>query len=199
MKFCPGQLLQGGAEHEVAELNPHTLIKWPRRGRQMPDGGVLKTYWAIRRELEWLGQLKVPMPKTEICGTSSIEMPDGYFMVPYCMITEKKAGTHFRGADLARPEVRRDFSTIMAAARSLITMRGHTLDLFGYREIHKALRPELPLTQNLLTCEEGLVLVDPSLRVLRTGSSFRRDMDMEVRTLLQNTLGAVLLACHDAV
>jgi len=53
------------------------------------------------------------------------------------------------------------------------------------------------LTGNLLTCEEGLVLVDPSLRVLRTGSSLGRDLDMEIRTFVQNTLGAVLLACHD--
>ena len=197
MKFAPKLLLQGGAEHEVAELTPSTLIKWPRRGRRMPDGGVLKTYRAIQRELDWLHQLEVPMPKTEICDASFIEMPDGSFVVPYCMITEKKAGTHFKGADLARPEIRRDFSKIIRAARDLISKTGHTLDLFGYRDVYKALSPGRPLTGNLLTCEEGLVLVDPSLRVLRTGSSLGRDLDMEIRTFVQNTLGAVLLACHD--
>lgn len=190
MRFGPEKVLDCGSEHSVAELDSSTLIKWPKRGRV---GHPVKTHQEMVRDLGMLKDLKVPMPSTTVYGRSEIDLGSEQFEVPYCVVSEKKDGSHVTWRDFERPEVKLDFSVMLKASQHLEASLGLSLDMFGTLTSLRACIPDKVLSVNLLVCDEGLLLVDPSLRVINSPQSVRRFMRMQIITAAQNAFGNSIL------
>ena len=189
MKFAPGALLRTGGEHHVAELDSATLIKWPRKD---PVLGV-QSYEAIVTQLRLISELGVRIPETTVCGPSQIVLDSTVFEVPYCVLSEKKEGSRVALRDFKRADVRSDLAVMLEASQYLEASVGFSLDMFGTLVGFRAFSPDQVLSKNLLVCDEGLVLVDCTLRNLNNPQSIQQFVRMRLMTLAQNVFGASII------
>lgn len=176
----------------MALLDQGTLIKWPRPSAKVfsKAASVIAGYLALLRNLD------VTMPETQVFESPEIALPTGVVHVPYCMTSTAIQGHHLKRTDLARPEIRSDLAKAIAASKRLESS-GLALDLFGCRTAVKLFYPDRTLGNNLIASDEGLFLVDPSLRVLKEGTP-KEIVAMKVRTSVQHALGELLLCVGES-
>lgn len=191
MRLTPEKILASGGEHHVAKYIQGRVIKWPRPERRMPG----KTYREIRRDLDLLVDLKVPMPETEILGPVTIDLGGTSIQVPYCIVSEWLSGHHLTPLDFERIEVKRDFKSILLASKALQGSERCVVDLFTGRTLIKAFEPDETLSSNVIVTPEGASLIDPSLRRLQVDSS-RNGFGQRLRSHLQHYVGEALLRSH---